>query len=186
MDLVLDEALLAWNVLFDHGEVTGVDIWGLLYSVKYNDIGGDADKPTIRFLDVQRLGSEDFPYFFHQYVERSENGRVVCVETGVAENPGHCTPTILTLGLNMEKGIMLHRAAPLAWPSPSGLEDTYGPFLRLTPAGDYLLASYEDKGDIDALVFYKYSNEKSAGNSCGTKTNYPPWKCFSLPMVTFV
>lgn len=170
------------NDVFSASDVPGVDIWGLLYFVppaalkalKASTAFGEDDKKALQriedagleFVDVRRLASDDFFDFFRgSYLERSLNGKIFCIETGVSEghNAEDCIPTVHTFRLDRESGIKV-AAVPMAWPMPESLEDTYNSYMALTPSGDHILASYEDHGEIDSLVLFKLSKTISASS----------------------
>ena len=129
----------------------GSDLWGLLYDTK-------KDGTDRKLVDVKRLTQVDFEYFLNFDVERSANGRVVCLETGI-RNGQRCSPNIITLTLSSESGIQLQ--TPLIWPSPDGLEDTYGSYMALTPSGDYLWANYGDLENMNGQLLYKLSADSA-------------------------
>lgn len=140
----------------------GADVWGVLYRVT-----GDHNT-TIRFVDAQRLASDDAFDFFKGWVTRSANGKVICLLTGreYSEESGTCIPMVQTFQLDPIHGFNLPKrsTAPLIWPSPCGLQDTYLAEITLTPAGDCMLARYEDLGNIDSLVFYRYDRVTQTWN----------------------
>jgi len=142
----------------------GSDIWGMLYAVEsFVCTPGKDAAPKVQLVDTQRLCSEDFPNFFFGNAHRSENGKVICIETGVAKNQQQdrdsCTPTIRTFFLDKEGGIDCLSCEPMEWPIPDGLEDTFSSAIALSPGGDCMFCTYEDKGTIDGCAFYQYSKQ---------------------------
>mmetsp|Transcript_8079 Transcript_8079/g.22422 ORF Transcript_8079/g.22422 Transcript_8079/m.22422 type:complete len:502 (-) Transcript_8079:114-1619(-) len=142
-------------------QVPGYDVWGMLYHV---ETGKDSFPTTPQLVDVQRLYTEDFfgdLSSAHLRATRSENGRVVCIATGVAKDPQQerntGTPTIRTIFLDKERGIDCFSCEPIEWPAQRGMENIHNE-LVLSPAGDCLLGlSYEEQ----KYLFYQYNKSTS-------------------------
>lgn len=138
----------------EEGKKPGTDYWGLLYHVTKQDN---------RLVDLKRLASDDFAFFFGEVV-RSENGKVLCIETGTyasgddgEDHPNACTPVIHTVHASLENGFEIKK--PLTCERPDGLEDTYSSKMNLTPGGDYMFATFSDLGNIESSVFYEHRDD---------------------------
>jgi len=125
----------------------GYDVWGVLYKLEPRQ----DFPPTAQMVDVQCLYSDDFfedMMSFSTYTTRSENGKVVCIETGVAKDPqqdrNKGTPTIRTFFLDKKRGIDCSHCERIERPAQLGLSKTYTT-LALSPSGDFLLGIHYDE-----------------------------------------